>query len=376
MWRPEPLDKNKKWSNSISRVIRDYLEISKNLKLARFKLAYFIETYEEKNTLQKTSLNDLWEQHQRYYSFFRKIYSKKKAAPDPDTFKSYYQKINASKTPRRSLLDLKLEIAEKISESCYLCEKRCGVNRKSRFFDKSGYCNCQKPVIASEFLHIGEEAPLIPSHTIFFTGCTLHCVFCQNWNISQRINAGIHLSERKLASIIDARRKQGSINVNFVGGEPTPHLPFIIRTLSYCKENLPVIWNSNFFMSEESMWILQGFVDLYLSDFKFGNDECASHLCAADNYWNTITRNHLMANESGNLIIRHLILPGHVECCTKPILSWIAEHLGPDTVVNIMGQYHPDYYAHQYPEISRIPFSSEIEEAVRWAKKVGLKNLI
>ncbi len=129
-------------------------------------------------------------------------------------------------------------------------------------------------------------------------------------------------------------------------------------------------------MSEESMWILQGFVDLYLSDFKFGNDECASRLCAADNYWNTITRNHLMANESGTLIIRHLILPGHVECCTKPILSWIAEHLGFDTVVNLMGQYHPDYYAHQYPEISRIPFSSEIEEAVRWAKKVGLKNLI
>lgn len=376
MWRPEPLEKESKWSEGISISLKNYLDISKDLKLARFKLAYSLETYELEKNRDLKHITQLWDQHHKYYQIFKDLYSQKKTYKNRDQFLSYFQKISASKSPKISFLDLKVKIAERITESCNLCEKRCGVNRSAPDQGELGYCKVHEPIIASEFLHIGEEAPLVPSHTIFFTGCTLECVFCQNWNISQISHEGTCLSEKKLAGLIDHRRRQGSLNVNFVGGEPTPHLPYILRTLSFCKENIPVVWNSNFYMSLESMQLLMGVVDLYLSDFKFGNDDCASQLSGADNYWDIVRRNHLIASEAGDLIIRHLVLPGHVECCTKPILSWIKENLGKDTVVNIMGQYHPNYHAHQYPEISRFPREDEMREAFQWALQIGLNNLI
>ena len=131
--------------------------------------------------------------------------------------------------------------------------------------------------------------------------------------------------------------------MNFVGGDPTPNLPYILKTMKLSKENIPVIWNSNFYMSEDAMKLLDGFVDLYLSDFKYGPSDCAEKLSGVSNYWNIVTRNHLIAKKSGDMIIRHLVLPDHVECCSKPILKWISKNLGNETVVNIMGQYRPVY---------------------------------
>lgn len=374
MWRSDPLDKNP--NIGISKSLQDYLKISKNLKLARFKRAYYLEVLKEKIDTDWANISKLWELHHQYYLCFQDLYVQEKIYTNQDSFSSYFKKLQSYKSPELSFLDLKIKLTEKIMEACHLCERRCGVDRSNYSPKNLGYCKSSQPLISSEFVHIGEEAPLVPSHTIFFTGCTFNCVFCQNWNISQRIEEGRFILEKKLAHIIDQRRKQGSLNVNFVGGDPTPHLAYILRTLTFCQENIPVIWNSNFYMSEEAMHILQGVVDLYLSDFKYGNDQCAHRLSDVKNYWKVVTRNHLMAKESGDLIIRHLVLPNHIECCTKPILSWIKEYLGEDTVVNIMGQYHPSYKAYEYPEISRFPYQTEMEEAFKWAKQLGLKNLI
>ena len=98
--------------------------------------------------------------------------------------------------------------------------------------------------------------------------------------------------------------------------------------MKLCNENIPLIWNSNFYMSKHVMNLLDGFVDLFLSDFKYGPGKCAEKLSKIPNYWNTVTRNHKIAKNSGNMIIRHLVLPGHVECCSKPVLKWISENLG------------------------------------------------
>jgi putative pyruvate formate lyase activating enzyme len=225
-------------------------------------------------------------------------------------------------------------------------------------------------------MHLGEEAPLVPSHTIFFSGCNFECIYCQNFDISQFPESGIETSEENLAKVIDKRRMEGSRNVNFVGGDPTPNLLYILKTMRLSKENIPVIWNSNFYMSKDAMTLLDGFIDLYLSDFKYGPLDCAEKLSGTVNYWNTVTRNHLMAKKAGNMIIRHLVLPGHVECCSKPILKWISKNLGNETVVNIMGQYRPVYRANESPEIMCYPSHYEMEETINYAKSLGLMNII
>ncbi|MGB9937639.1 MAG: radical SAM protein [Methanobacterium sp.] len=335
----------------LKRELSTYFEIMLNQRLSRVKIAQKLETQKEKE------MNYLWREHDQIHAEFKKIFE---------------ESISKESNSHFSYLDLKIKIAENIFKKCIFCEKKCMINRNN----KKGYCNVKEPRIASEFLHMGEEAPLVPSHTIFFTGCNFECIYCQNFDISQFPGSRIKISEEKLAKIIDRRRMEGSRNVNFVGGDPTPNLLYILKTMQLVEENVPVIWNSNFYMSEDTMKLLQDFVELYLSDFKYGPSDCGEKLSGIDNYCEIITRNHLMAKKAGDMIIRHLVLPGHVECCSKPILKWISENLGNETVVNIMGQYRPVYRANECMEIMKYPSREEMEEVVNYAKRIGLINLI
>ncbi|NYB51290.1 MAG: radical SAM protein [Methanobacteriaceae archaeon] len=276
------------------------------------------------------------------------------------------------KKPPFSFLDLKIKIATRMFQHCNFCEKACGVDRR---FEK-GECGVDGSHISSEFLHVGEEPPLVPSHTIFFSGCNFNCVYCQNWDISQNPDRGIRLSEKDLALIIENRRRQGSRNVNFVGGDPTPNLHYILGTMQLVRDNIPLVWNSNLYLSTEAMQLLDGFVDLYLTDFKYGNDECAQRLSNIPSYMEVVGRNHRMAFHAGDIIIRHLVLPNHVECCSKPLLEWISKNLGLKPVLNIMGQYHPVYKAQDHVEISGLPSSSEISEVIHYAHDLGFNNLV
>ena len=141
-------------------------------------------------------------------------------------------------------------------------------------------------------------------------------------------------------------------NVNWVGGDPTPNLPYIIVVLKHLTKFTPQIWNSNMYVSVKGMQLLSKLMDVYLTDFKYGNDECAERLSKVEDYTRVIKRNHQIAERTGDLLIRHLVLPGHLECCTEPILEWIDENLD-DPKVNIMTQYRPCYKADEYPEIDR-----------------------
>ncbi len=264
------------------------------------------------------------------------------------------------------LLDLKMFIAEKIVHKCHLCERRCGTDRTKT----EGECGVSHSQIASEFLHYGEEHILVPSYTIFFSGCTFRCVFCQNWDISQKICGG-YIEPERLADKIEASE---GINVNWVGGEPTPNLPYIFQILGYCKRNVPQVWNSNMYCSQETMKLLCDVMDVYLTDFKFGNDRCAQRLSGIDNYWKIISRNHLIAYDQGEMIIRHLVLPNHIDCCSVPILDWIGENI-PGALVNIMAQYRPCYKATRYRDIDRPVSRAEFQRVVDYGKEQGL-NLI
>jgi putative pyruvate formate lyase activating enzyme len=278
----------------------------------------------------------------------------------------------AFKSP--SLLDLKAELARRILESCHFCERSCGVDRTA---GEKGFCNLDGTSrLSSEFRHMGEEACLVPSHTIFFIGCSFYCVFCQNWTISRHREAGTPVTGKMLSEFVKKRRLfDRSRNVNLVGGEPTPNTHTILDMLKELDVNVPVIWNSNMYMHEDTMNLLDGVIDVYLTDFKYGNDKCARRLSKCDNYWDVTTRNHLLAKQRAELLIRHLVMPDHLECCTKPIIEWIAANFDNEVRVNVMSQYRPEFEAFKHDDTKRVIRSSEMKRAYEIAKENGLTNL-
>ena len=307
---------------------------------------------------------ELWRAHERGLKEFRKLLT------DIDKGKT---KLENLKQPEPSLLDLKVGLAQRILKSCHFCERRCGVNRTA---GKVGVCGVgERSRIASEFMHHGEESVLVPSYTIFFNGCTFHCQYCQNWDISQYPEAGVEVSPQTLAKLAEGARKDGARNVNWVGGDPTPNLHNILAALNECEVSIPSVWNSNMYCSLETMKLLFGTQDVYLTDFKYGNDECALRYSKVPNYFEVVARNHKLAFADAELIIRHLVLPGGLECCTRPVLKWISDNLGGMVRTNVMDQYRPEAKAHEYPEISSRLTRDEFRRALEIAREVELQNL-
>jgi len=268
-------------------------------------------------------------------------------------------------------------MAQEQYASCELCERRCSVDRS---VDR-GVCGAgTTPFISSAFVHMGEEPELVPSGTVFFSGCNLRCVFCQNHDISRNASAGEPADTERLRDAFMALVDRNVRNLNVVGGDPIPQLPAILTALSGIDENVPLVWNSNMYLTTEAMDILDGLVDVWLTDLKYGNDECGQRLSGVERYFTVVGRNHRLAARHGELIIRHLVLPGHLDCCTGPAMQWIADELGTDTRVNIMDQYHPDNLVsknpERYPGLQRRLTTKEFNRAVGLAREAGLTNIL
>jgi putative pyruvate formate lyase activating enzyme len=271
-------------------------------------------------------------------------------------------------------LDSKTKAADVLSSPCHLCERGCGAQRKA---GKKGACGVLGSLVSSEFLHFGEEPELVPSHTVFFAGCNFKCAFCQNWEISQDPAFGRKVAPETLAGAI---QEAGGINVNWVGGDPTPNLPYVLRVMAELAQNdvrLAQVWNSNMYMSVEAMELLNGTIDVYLGDFKYGNDDCARRLSGVDRYFGVVSRNHRIAASQCEILLRHLVLPGHLECCTKPVLDWVASNIPKDILrVNVMDQYHPDHLVlrdkDKYKQLVRRLPPKEFLEAFEYARDLGL----
>jgi len=309
---------------------------------------------------KRSGIGKMWEEHERAMGLFRK--ERKKG------FRGLRGKPDAA----YSLLDLKYAISLELLKSCVFCERRCGVNRAE---GKRGWCRVGAVSrVSTMFEHHGEESFLVPSGTIFFAGCTWSCAYCQNWDISQFPENGTPMEGRGIAEWID--RKAGSgriINANFVGGEPTPNLHTILDTMRHCKTDTPMIWNSNMYMSEEAARLLEGAVDAYLADFRYGNNGCAMRLSSAPKYMETATRNFLLTSAAAEMIVCILVLPSHVEDDAIPILKWIGKNIPDKCYVNLMRQYQPRYRAREFPEINRALHGDEFAEAAAALKKCGIK---
>jgi putative pyruvate formate lyase activating enzyme len=341
----------------IVRCLPRYVGVVKGERQAKFEVCRHLRAdYSEKD-----STDVLWRLHGRlgdeYLEFEKSFDSGKRPAK-----------------PKRSFLDLKAELAGRLMSGCRFCERRCGVNR---LMGGRGYCSCGDVFsLSSFFAHMGEEPELVPSGTVFTCGCTMRCVHCQNYDISQWLTPGRPVGPSQMAGIVSRFRDEGCRNLNMVGGDPTPNTWLWMETMRRVDVSIPTVWNSNSYYSEETSRLLAGFADLYLLDFKYGNDRCASEISDAPGYWEACTRNHLMAKKYGELIIRVLVLPGHNECCTRPILEWISGNLGPWTRVNLMFQYRPEWRASERPELSRRLTRDEVDEALRIAREAGLRNLV
>jgi putative pyruvate formate lyase activating enzyme len=350
IWKDEIVRNNLDW----------YYNVMKGYKPAKFLICKYIEA----NINLEDSNKRLWLEHDELSKLFDIYYERIKGG----------EKIElAVKHP--NFLDLKAELANRMLKECNMCEWNYKVDRSK---GKVGVCRLDyKTRVASYFKHFGEEAPLVNnqgSGTIFFTGCIFKCVFCQNWDISQYPLAGDEVDEYALADIMKHLYLEGAANINFVGGEPTPNLHTIIASMKHMPFSIPMIWNSDMYDSIDSIKLLMHIIDLWLPDFKYGNDECARRLSNIPRYLDIVARNHRLVY-GNDMIIRHLVMPNHLECCTKPILRWIKDNM-PDVLINIMDQYYPAYkvlrYPDKYKDIARRLTRKEIVEAYRYADSLGL----
>ena len=364
MWTLKP-DASAVWEHDeVKRKLYWYRKVMEDEKPAKFLICKKI------GAPNIDSLDDrqLWLLHDKLREEFLRVYR---------AIDSGKQDVNKLDSVQPNFLEIKIALADKILEKCTFCERKCSANRKK---GEKGFCRVgYNPKVNSWFHHFGEEAPIVGekgSGTIFFAGCNFGpCVFCQNWYISSDPENGATISPKTLALISAKLRSEGAANINYVGGEPTPNLSAILHSMQFLEINVPQLWNSNMYCTLDVMKLLAEVIDIWLPDFKFGNDKCAKKYSKINNYFEIVSRNHKIAHDNGDMIIRHLVLPGHTECCTKPILRFIAENL-PHSLVNIMDQYHPDYkvqiFPEEYKEISKNVSKEEIEQARSYAKELNI----
>ena len=276
---------------------------------------------------------------------------------------------------------------------CCACPRNCHVNRMA---NETRVCHTGRYArVSSTFAHFGEEDCLRGwngSGTIFFSLCNLRCVFCQNWDISQN-PVGEDCPPERIAELMLMLQQRGCHNINFV--TPEHVVPQVIEAISAaidCGLRLPIVYNTSAYDSVESLRLLDGLIDIYMPDFKFWSRETARRLAKARDYPDRAREAILeMHRQVGplkfgpdglarrGLLVRHLVMPEQIEEA-KAIFCWLAREVSPDTYLNIMGQYRPQYEVGQlardgsprYDEINRYPGRQEVHDALNAARSTGL----
>ncbi len=272
-----------------------------------------------------------------------------------------------------------------MSPHCELCPRCCGADRLA---GQIGVCRTGPlPVVASYGAHFGEEPPLVGqngSGTVFFGGCNLSCVFCQNYDISYG-DAGKETSIENLADMMLSLARQGCHNINLV--TPTHQLPQILAALEIAVIaglDIPIVYNCGGYEPVQVLEILDGIVDIYLPDAKYGSNEVGLELSGVPDYWDrnreALREMHrqvgdLHMDERGiaeyGLLVRHLVLPGN-RAGTQAVMHFLATEISRDTYVNVMDQYRPAHKAFALPHIARRITHEEFGEAMRIARAEGL----
>lgn len=271
-------------------------------------------------------------------------------------------------------------------EKCTICPHECKINRNS---GQVGRCKSKDTVkIALYSIHNFEE-PCISgkkgSGTVFFSNCNLNCVFCQNYEISQQ-GKGKEVTIERLAEIFLEQQERNVHNINLV--TPTSYVPQIVEAIKIAKNeglNLPIVYNTNGYEKVQTLKLLEGYIDIYLPDFKYSNDLLAKRLSKVDNYFEITTEalkemyrqtGKAVFNSDGmmtkGMIIRHLVLPNHI-LNSKRVLKWINDNMA-DVYVSVMAQYFPTFRAKEIKDINRKLNKKEFQEIQNYLYQLNLKN--
>ncbi len=271
--------------------------------------------------------------------------------------------------------------------NCNICPRECGADREKGGI---GVCGCDGRIYVSRAAkHFWEEPPISyknGSGTIFFSGCNLGCVFCQNREISRRM-AGKEVTSDRLYEIFIELKKQGAHNINLV--TPTHYTEQIIPVLRRAKEEkfpLPIVWNSGGYEKASTIEKLRGLVDIYLPDLKYINPVTAKRYSGAADYFEYAAKAiDEMVSQTGapiihrgtmrrGVIVRHLILPGNMEE-SKEIIKYLHTRYGDKIYISIMNQYTPmESIKDTHPEIYRTLTDAEYREVVEFAQNIGVEN--
>jgi putative pyruvate formate lyase activating enzyme len=287
------------------------------------------------------------------------------------------------------MIDFKKNIEKLYSKMsrCSICPKKCGVDRNN---GQKGLCKtADKIFIASSSVHVSEEPPISASSgsgAIFFSNCTLSCVFCQNYPISQLGNGG-KISLEDLVDMMLNLQNRGVHNINFV--TPTHYSPQIAKSVYIARKKglrVPILYNCSGYEDIETLKLLEGTVDIYLPDIKYSDNEIAFKYSGVKDYVEVNRAalkemkkqvGDLMVDDKGaaqkGVIVRHLVLPGNIEN-TKKVLEFIAEELSGNTFVSLMAQYHTAHKSNNFKELSCSLTKEEYEEAVRYLELLNLEN--
>lgn len=272
---------------------------------------------------------------------------------------------------------------------CSLCPRNCRVDR---LMDEQGHClNGRQARLASFHQHYGEEAPLVGeggSGTIFFAGCNLTCVFCQNYDISHLVDDAMEVTPEQLAGVMRSLQDKGAHNINFV--TPSHVVPQILEALHVAVDmglEIPLVYNSSGYDKVSTLRLLDGVVDIYMPDVKFWDEEPARRYCEAPDYAEraraAVREMHrqvgdLQLDDRGvakqGLLVRHLVMPDDL-AGTRQWMRFLAQEISRDTYVNIMEQYRPCGMAASFPELLKDITPGEFEHARRSALDAGLHRL-
>lgn len=288
---------------------------------------------------------------------------------------------------RSGVLAERIKAAGEVLKDCTLCPWHCHVNRPA---GEKGVCQVGAlPMVASYGPHFGEERPLVGVHgsgTIFLAYCNLKCIFCQNYDISH-LGEGRNVEVEELGEMMLSLWRQGCHNINFV--TPSHQSAQIIAALPYAIErglDVPLIYNCGGYEELATLRLLDGIFDIYMPDFKYGDNEIALSLSGTPHYVDTAKEalremhrqvGDLVMDERGiavrGLLVRHLVLPAGL-AGTRQVMGFIAREISPDTYVNIMDQYRPCFQA-AVPPMNRRITAAEFEEAVATAREEGIRRL-